>query len=176
MVVLDTTTLLFLLYPNVPPPLDPNTKLPVDRAKDRITHLIHDFEKAKTRVLIPTPVLSELLVRIGPDKQAIVGEIQKRQVFQIEAFDARAAIELAHLMDGNGQVQNSVDPTQSKAKVKFDRQIIAIAKVHGVSNIYSDDGGIHTIGKKNGFNVIQTCELPLPPVDAQSDFWAPLGK
>ena len=55
------------------------------------------------------------------------------------------------------------------AKVKFDRQIIAIAKVNGATTIYSDDDDIEVLGKRAKIDVIGLAQLPLPPQKAQLD-------
>ena len=49
------------------------------------------------------------------------------------------------------------------AKVKFDRQIIAIAKVREVSVIYSNDDDIRSFARKEGMKVISVWDLPDPP-------------
>jgi hypothetical protein len=56
------------------------------------------------------------------------------------------------------------------AKVKYDRQIVAIAKVHSATTIYSDDGDIETLGKRAKINVVGLAALPLPPQKAQLDW------
>ena len=53
------------------------------------------------------------------------------------------------------------------AKVKYDRQIVAIAKVCGASKIYSDDGDIEAMAKGSNIEVIKLAALPLPPKKAQ---------
>src|SRR6266478_4893414 len=47
-------------------------------------------------------------------------------------------------------------------KVKFDRQIVAIAKVNECKRLYSDDGDVINFGEKAGLEVISTWKLPLP--------------
>jgi hypothetical protein len=47
-------------------------------------------------------------------------------------------------------------------KVKFDRQIVAIAKINGAHTIYSDDGGIRTFAEDVGIKVVSCWELDLP--------------
>jgi hypothetical protein len=61
--------------------------------------------------------------------------------------------------------------TESMAKVKFDRQIVAIAKVNHAHAIFSDDENIRKFAIANGVNPIAIWELPLPPVDAQPTLW-----
>ena len=47
------------------------------------------------------------------------------------------------------------------AKVKFDRQIVAIALVEGASAIYSDDRGVKVFGEIAGLRVVRIPDLPL---------------
>jgi predicted nucleic acid-binding protein len=64
-------------------------------------------------------------------------------------FDTRAAIELA-VMTRNaidqGDKRGGVDAPWNK--VKFDRQIVAIAKVAGATTIYSDDLQLRTFAEQ----------------------------
>jgi len=53
------------------------------------------------------------------------------------------------------------------AKVKFDHQIIAIARTEGTEVIYSDDEDIRRFARAQGIEVIGIAALPLPPEDAQ---------
>ena len=45
-----------------------------------------------------------------------------------------------------------------------DRQIVAIAKVHGVDELYTDDGGVRRLAESDGIRVKGVADLPLPPV------------
>jgi hypothetical protein len=95
MVVIDATMLLLLLRPGSPVPVGLNG-IPIDNPKERIDHLVQGLEKAKIKIIIPTPVLSEVLVRAGiAASQQIVDHLSKAAVFRIEPFDTRAAIEVA---------------------------------------------------------------------------------
>jgi hypothetical protein len=53
------------------------------------------------------------------------------------------------------------------AKVKYDRQIVAIAKVCGATAIYSDDGDIEALATAAKITVVPLADLRLPPADAQ---------
>jgi hypothetical protein len=55
-------------------------------------------------------------------------------------------------------------------KVKFDRQIVAIAKAHEVKTIYSDDPHIKKHGEDCGLEVLQLADLPVRPA-AQIDLF-----
>lgn len=74
-----------------------------------------------------------------------------------------AAIELAameHEARGKGDKRGgSVAPW---TKVKFDRQIVSIAKANGATRIYSDDEDVIKFGTRAGLEVISTWNLPLP--------------
>jgi hypothetical protein len=50
-------------------------------------------------------------------------------------------------------------------KVKYDRQIVAISKVHKVHTIYSNDDHVRVIAENLGIKVVPCWELPLPPSD-----------
>jgi len=42
--------------------------LPISRPKERIdNHLVQQLDKAKTKIIVPTPALGEALVRAGAD-------------------------------------------------------------------------------------------------------------
>jgi hypothetical protein len=53
------------------------------------------------------------------------------------------------------------------AKVKFDRQIVAIAKVARATAIYSDDADVRVLAATENIAVIGLAELPLAPEEAQ---------
>jgi predicted nucleic acid-binding protein len=173
MVVFDSTVLLLLLNPAAYPPTDPQTGKPLEHAKARIDFLVQNLTKSKDRILIPTPVLAEVLVGAGPSKlPKLVEQIEKSAAFKIAAFDQLAAVELALLQDSPKHKQkSSLTVVETKAKLKFDRQIIAIAKANGVRVIYSDDEGVHSVAAHNNIKVIRSFELDLPPAAAQKDMF-----
>jgi predicted nucleic acid-binding protein len=160
MVAIDSTMLSLLLNPGAAAP-DPN-------ARAKVEHLIAEMERAGTRIAIPTPVLSEVLIRRGVEQsQAIVATINQHAVFSIEPFDARAAIEMAELMRKETAAERKAAQkggAVTYAKLKFDRQIFSIAKVVGASRLYTDDKGLRTLCTRVGGVVpVGLHELPLPP-------------
>lgn len=172
MVVIDATTLLLLLRPGTPVPAGPSG-IPIDSPKERIEFLIQRLHKARDKIVIPTPALSEALVDAGAAASlAIVERLQKYSVFQIQAFDERAAIEVAAMTryakaKGNKRGKSAA----TWAKVKYDRQIAAIAKVCGATMIYSDDKDLKAIAKEVKLPVVSIADLPLPPKDAQTNLF-----
>jgi hypothetical protein len=168
MVVIDATMLLLLLRPGTKAPTDAQG-VPIEKCKERIEFLIQKLQREKSKIIIPTPALSETLVRAGAEASLqIVEYINKYAVFRIEAFDTRAAIELAAMSrEAMGRKGKRGGSTAVWAKVKFDRQIVAIAKVCGATEIYSDDGDIKTLAKQANITVIGVSDLPLPEEDRQ---------
>lgn len=65
MVVFDATTLLFVLDPEAKVPTDPKTGEAVTSVNERIVLLVNELERRKEKIIVPTPALSELLVRAG---------------------------------------------------------------------------------------------------------------
>jgi len=168
MVAFDATILLPFLSPGVHAPKDPSTGKEVESFKERIDFLIEELEASHTKIIVPTPALSEILVHADKAGPEYLNRIQQLSAFKIEPFDQRAAIEVAFMIRDaikSGDKRSGIIETW--AKVKFDRQIIAIAKVNGVSVVYSDDNGLRAFSKLIGSDVIGVPELPLPPSKTQ---------
>tara|TARA_R110000751_G_scaffold272764_1_gene373020 strand:+ start:45475 stop:46008 length:534 start_codon:yes stop_codon:yes gene_type:complete len=168
---LDSSILLLVLDPNAKAPLDPATGEPLEKAAERIEYLIENLTADKERILIPTPVLSEVLVYAGDALQQYLEILNGQSAFRIAAFDQKAAIEAALAMrdaiERGGHRIDSANPDATKTKIKFDRQIVAIAKAEGAHTVYSDDDDVHNYATRAGLQAYRTTELNLPPEDAQ---------
>ena len=151
--------------------LDAAYPTPVDRVPERLKHLIETLEAAKATIIIPTPTLSEFLVLAASDTAAYVEELVNSALFVVEPFDLKAAIEAAEsqrrAIDAGSKKSGATGPWQ---KVKVDRQIVAIAKVHSVDELYSDDDDVRRLAEADGVPVRGVADLPLPPVDPQPSF------
>jgi rRNA-processing protein FCF1 len=172
MVVFDANFLLFLLQEKVPAPKDPATGQPVSDCELRIAYLVATLTKSKEKIVIPTPVLSEILVGAGAAAPDYVTKLNKSSAFKIESFDTLAAIEVA-LMTADakkGEVGKRDGSDAPWAKVKYDRQILAIALVHRASVIYTNDENLKKLATKKGIKSIGVEELDLPPEDTQRTF------
>lgn len=174
MVVFDATTLLLLVSPKVPAPQDPITKEPIKFAKERIDYLVKELEQKKTKIIIPTPALSEILVRAetaGPEYLALINASAS---FKIVPFDVRAAVEVASMTAralADGDKRSGVEAPWTK--IKYDRQIVAIAKIERATAIYTDDSDIHKFAAIASIRVIGVGSLPLPPDNAQGVLFIP---
>jgi predicted nucleic acid-binding protein len=136
--------------------------------KRRLDYLVKTLEGTRERILIPTPALSEYLVKAGDAATVVLEEIRKNGAFRIVSFDARAAIECAlairrDLAQGNKRGGSAA----SWQKVKFDHQIVAIAKASGASKIYTEDLDVKAHASRVGIQTLSMRDLALPPEDAQ---------
>lgn len=151
MVVFDATVLIDLFHPRTHP----------DR-KAKLEHLIVELQRKKTKIVIPTPALSEFLARAGKARDEYHEKLATSAAFKIGAFDSRAAMECALMLDAALSSGDKRANAKTWAKAKFDWQIVAIAKVANAHTIYSEDGDLARIGARYGLNVIKTDDLPLP--------------
>lgn len=162
MVVFDASILLFVF--------DPNTPASIPKARERVEFLIDRLSEAGEKIIIPTPALSECLVYAGPAGSDYLTLINKRACFRVASFDQKAAIEAAirtFQARQRGQRKGG-NPDAPKAKIKFDRQIAAIAAAEGASAIYSDDGDVINYAKEAGMQGYRLADLDLPPEDPQA--------
>jgi predicted nucleic acid-binding protein len=158
-VLFDVTFLVLLL--------DPKFK-EAAQSDARFEYLLDRLAKAKTKIIVPTPALSEVLIGAGDAAPHYLDIINNSSRFKILPFGERAAVEAA------ARHREAIDEGDKKEglrnwpKVKYDRQIFAIAKVEAVECIYSNDSDIVKLGKKDGVEVCGLEELPFPPEDPQT--------
>ena len=168
MIGIDATVLTLLLNEHADAPPDPSTGKPVERVKDRVDFWIQGLHKIRQKLIIPTPALSEVLVRAGVSGLRYVDTLQKANVFDIRGFDKIAAVELALMtqaaIKAGDKKAGSKEPWQ---KIKIDRQIVAICKVASVSTLYASDPSLAHFAKSAGMTVVGVHELPLPPTEPQ---------
>ena len=156
MIIFDATYLVVSPNPNPLPATDREGK-PVERFKERVAELAAQLNVSSQVIGVPAPAMAEVLVRAGQGRAQFVSILSDRWRFQIIPFDSRAAIEASELI---AAVKSNKDKWDKWAKVKFDIQIVAIAKAEGASVIYSDDKDIENLAKRVGIPVKR---IPDPP-------------
>jgi predicted nucleic acid-binding protein len=163
----DASILLFVF--------DENTASSIPRAKERVEFLIETLSDAAEKIIIPTPALSECLVHAGPAGAEYLTIIAKQSCFRVASFDQRAAVEAAvRTYDARQRGQKKGGrPEASKAKIKFDRQIVAIAAVEGATVLYSDDEDVCAYAREARMEAYRLADLPLPPEDEQMGLFDP---
>lgn len=160
MVVFDASILIDLFNP----------RLGGDR-RFKLDYLVDTLEKQRTKILVPTPALTELMVYAEKARDSYHRLLSASSVFQISPFDSRAAMECALLLADAFSAKERRKVT--KTKFKFDWQIVAIAASRNATTIYSDDPDIVRYGERVQLRVIKTEDLPLP--DSAKQGTLPLG-
>jgi hypothetical protein len=170
MVIFDATALLLLIAPQAAAPRDSKGQQ-ITYAKERIDGEIQALSKSKQKIVVPTPALSEALVRAGAAAaKEYLRAISRSPHFKIAPFDEKAAIELALMTQSAIKAGNKKGGSdETWAKVKFDRQIVAIARVNGAGVIYTDDRNLRTFAFAHGLSTISVADLPIPAASAQTE-------
>ncbi len=160
----DSSALALLVNPSGEPPTDPSGA-PVPHARERIEHLLASLNATDT-IIVPTPVLAEMLVVADEGAPAVLEQLTGQARLRIEAFDMRAAVETAMMTRAAKAAGDKRGGSSSPyQKVKVDRQIVAIARVHRSTRLYADDRNLVTFARALDMDVVSTWELPLPEVE-----------
>ena len=163
MIALDTNSLSLLFVPGATVSMAGTTQA-VFLAKERLEALVSRIADTHDKILIPTPVLSEMMVKMTlPQINLLLELLNKSAWFQVEAFDTAAAVELGTRTAAAiaaGDKREGIDAPWNK--VRFDRQIVAIAKVAQATEIISDDSGVRSVGERWGIRVTSVADLPVP--------------
>jgi predicted nucleic acid-binding protein len=154
MVLFDSNYMLHVLSHSVPG-ARPDDKKWVDK-------LVLKLQEANERIVIPTPVLGEVLVYADAATPQYLDIMHKATRFRIVPFDEIAGVKAAERLAGDlkSGLGKYGGATGHWAVIKVDRQIIAIAEVEKVKNIYSNDKKVKTLGERAGFVVINFDGLP----------------
>lgn len=163
MIVFDTTALSTIWIPGATA-CSRRTKKPIKHAKERLDLLIELIAANDDVIIIPAPVLSEVLVKLPASKaDELLKRIKTSPWFKVEAFDAAAAVELGTRTAQAMAAGDKREGLQADwTKVKFDRQIVSIALVVKATEIISDDADVAAIGDRWGVLVRSIDDLPLP--------------
>lgn len=164
-VAIDSTVLLLLIDPGMSVPADPETGERPEGCAERLDHFIEQLSKDGGRLIVPTPVLAEVLVHAGAVGTDWLNTLRGRKAIKVADFDTRAAIECA----GMTLERPSRQRQSSRRKAKFDEQIVAIAIVENAEMILSDDADIRALAPR-GVQVKGIADLQLPPEDPQGAF------
>jgi predicted nucleic acid-binding protein len=144
-----------------------NRKVTGDR-RAKLDDLVATLEKTKTKIVIPTPAYTEVLIRAGKGREEIHNTLTRKSAFEIAPFDVKAAMECSLLLEEawSGAEKRAI----TKTKFKFDWQIVAIAATRGVTTIYSDDGDVERAAARASIRVARIDELALPASFRQGKF------
>jgi len=152
------------------PLLDPKVKGEGD-IDARLDFLVRSLDKARTKIIVPTPTLCEVLIGASDAAPQYLDIINRSSRFKVVPFGTRAAVEAAAAHREALRAGDKKEGTASWLKVKFDRQIVAIAKVEGAAVIYSNDDDIRRFSTRDSLEVISLEGLPSPPETPQGDLF-----
>ncbi|MGD0364789.1 MAG: hypothetical protein ABSC93_28255 [Bryobacteraceae bacterium] len=94
--------------------------------------------------------------------QVYIEKLKTFGAFQVRAFDERAAIELAAQYAATKKTHKERAKQPPWNRVKFDRQIVAIAKTQGASAIYSDDAQLRHFARECGMDAYGLADILVP--------------
>lgn len=136
--------------------------------KIKLTHLVAMIDKRKGKMIIPTPALAEYLILADLAGLEFVTALDRRAAVQVADFDISAAFEVSQMHAAAlGRGDKKDGSTSSWQKVKYDTQIVAIAKANGAKLIISNDDGVRASAARIGLKVMKAEELPFPDAARQ---------
>ena len=140
----------------------------------RFRGLLESAKRSGTAVGIPAPAFAEFLVRTDDATTEMLAMFEKKQSVRILPFDKRAAhecalLDRAALLDGDKRA----GAKGAWQKVKIDRQIIAIARVHVVRRIITSDASLKSLAARLGIEACSVSELPIPDEAKQRNLELP---
>lgn len=160
-VALDSSFLITMVEPDV----EAGTAaggLSTAEVKARLAHLWAEMSKAKTRIILPAPVLAEAMVRRPEQMARFIDRLRSGNRVQIEPFGAAAAMETAALFREHWPNPKIRKATLTKSGLKFDLQILACAKVAGCDRLYTTDPGLIALATRAKLPVSSIQDLPSP--------------
>src|SRR5438093_1018277 len=118
---------------------------------EAISSLIRSLSAENAKVIVPTPSLAQVLTHSPDRAQDWMQALNAYACFQVRPFDDKASFELAQVLGDNAVGLRDI--------LRFDRQIVAIAKVYGVSILYADDERVIQFAEECGIHVKRLKDL-----------------
>ncbi len=128
-----------------------------DSEKVRIDGLIADVKASRSRLIIPSPALSEFAAKA---QQHELDFILGQSVFRIAPFDAKAALECSEML--RSWAAGIDGDKKDRHKAKFDMQILAIAKTNNATLFVTNDKNLRNKAVNARINTKDILELPIP--------------
>lgn len=172
-IVIDTNVLVQIMQDESAKDLaDPKTGRVIEDGFRRAEALIERVETLKAVAIIPAPVLAEYLIGLEPKTyQLHLDIINGSASIEVIPFDQSAAIECALLV--NEQEKKMMNAEAQQAKLKFDRQILAIAISSGAKELWTHD---KTLYRRCAASCIVPMSLAdIDPKPEQMDFHADIA-
>ena len=174
MIIFDSNFVLTLLRQIEFGPEDKTTGKPLEFHMERVQGYFEALDAKKDVIGIPTPVIAELGIRGTTTVQELVSQLSKSARFRFLPFDAMAAIECASIaraaLEAGQKRAGAADPKEVWAKLKFDRQILAIAIVNRATAVCTWDSNLMKLCKDHKISTISIFDLQVPEAARQHQF------
>lgn len=163
-VVIDNHILVHLMKdPKGAALTDPSTGNVIDRIPERAASLLEYINVERGRLYIPAPVLTEYLIGIARKNQHThLNDMNNLSCVQIMPFDEMAAYECAQMVDDQELKAIESDASATKAKLRVDRQVLAIALAVGADELWTHDHNLMSKSNSLGMRVKSLADI-LPP-------------
>lgn len=167
-IVIDTNVLVQIMQNEGAKDLvDPETDKVVIGAFERAAALVDRIDALKGVVVLPAPVVAEYLLGIDRKHyQLHLDMLSGVKCIEVSPFDQLAAVECAMLV--SNQEMKQLDPESKMAKLKYDRQILAIAIASGAKEIWTHDKQLYRRSKAMGLTARSLSTID--PKPQQLDF------
>ncbi|WP_157810513.1 PIN domain-containing protein [Achromobacter ruhlandii] len=138
----------------------------------RIQGLVVDLVASKTVIGIPAPAWAEYLCGADLATAGVIQALRRRRTVRVLPFDEAAAFELSFIHRGAvqfGSKRGAAAANVPWQQIKTDRQILAIARVHQASVIYTDDEQLSVEAQRLNVPVKSVEDIPLKPQQTKLD-------
>jgi predicted nucleic acid-binding protein len=133
-----------------------------DRAKFQL--LLRSLDEQKTHIIIPTPVLAEVLMKRFSERARLIQALRRSPRITLAEFGAAAAAVSAELMARKWPKPSDRSAEWSRHRLKFDLQIVAIAQVNNAAVVYTTDKQLAAHCRTEGMAALGFADLPMPDV------------
>ena len=166
MIIFDSNFVLTLLRQIKNGPTDKTTGRPLEFHTERVQGYFQALDTKKEVIGIPAPVIAELGIKGTATVHELVALLSKSARFRFLPFDAMAAIECAAIareavQSGNKRA-GAADPEINWNKLKFDRQILAIAIVNRATTVCTWDENLMRLCKDHAIGTVSIFDLAVP--------------
>jgi hypothetical protein len=145
-------------------PRDSKGKPVIEQAQARIDFLVQTITERRDKIIIPAPALTEFMLLAADRYRDYLTIIKRKAIFEIAGFDDPEAIELVEHWTKFGDGKKLKARTaETWAKLKYDRQIAAIAVTRRVETIYSTDSDLEKYAEQLKIKYCGLADLPAPP-------------
>lgn len=131
----------------------------------RLELLFENITKSRGKLIVPTPCLAEAFVHTQDETAEWVEIMSRKSAFVLAPFDAKAALECAlieRVAFSKGGKRAGTVSKEPYQKIKIDRQIAAISKVHQTDLLVTGDQNLRAVCKTVGIKTSLVSELEVP--------------